>query len=256
MLISSWLNQVKNEPAKCREIHGLRSIASYMSTVMASSPDMVLKIKEKVLYRKPDGSSFLVVKASARGNWMLSITMRNALNAGRRLFSRNGFFGRIFRIERKQANTTDDRDVPEEKRTMRLVSRNVAPPPSEPSVDRSIPQDVIDMETMDEYPLSDIIEKHQGDVVQGNRKRKRPQQRQQSVMQRDFLSNFRQKRIQPEEVELGLEGTSFRLERAKHPGQYMVSIIMVCHINQQHRMNKVESFRHLDWRLLHRGSSL
>ena len=218
---------------------------------------MVLTIKEKVLYRKPDGSSFLVVKTIVRGSWMLAITMRNALHAGRRLFSRNGFFGRIFRIERKQAKTTDDRDVPKEQTTLRLASRNVAPPLNHHPVDSTVPHDVIDMETVDQYRPSDIIEKHQRDVNQGNGKRKRSHhKRQQSVMQRDFLSNFRQKRIQPEDVQLGVEGTSFGVERVKHPSQYVVSIIMVCHINEQHRIFKVESFRHLDWRLSHRGSGV
>lgn len=255
--ISSWLNQVKNDPAKIREIHGLRSIASFMSTLVASSPDMVLTIKEKTLYRKPDGSSFLVVKTNVRGNWMLTITMRNALNTGRRLFSRNGFFGRIFRIERKQAETSDGRDVPTGKKTVRLASRNVAQPLNHHPVESAVPQDVIDMETVDQYRPSDIIEKHQRDVAQSNGKRKRSHhKRQLSVMHRDFLSNFRQKRIQPEEVQLGVEGTLFGVERAKQPSQYAVSIIMVCHINEQHRIFKVESFRHLDWRVLLRGSGV
>lgn len=254
--IASWLNQVKNDNAKCREIHGLGRVASYMSTLMGSSPDIVLQIRERVLYRKPDDSSFLVIKATATGNLMLTISLRNALNVGRRLFSRNGFFGRIFRAE-KSSNGA----APEEKGTTRVGDSTPddphhRSPTSGPSPlhgisyqEENVKQGVITIPSMDESASHSFAQQQLTESAQNRKRKKAP--RQQSMMHRNFL-NFRKKKILPEEVELALEGSSFELQRAKRTGSYIVSLTLVCHINPQHRVYKVESFRHLDWRQFHR----
>lgn len=247
--IASWLNQVKNDNAKCREIHGLSRVASYMSTLMASSPDIVVQIRERVLYRKPDDSSFLVIRATATGNMMLSISLRNALNVGRRLFSRNGFFGRIFRAEKSSNPATEEAGTtPDE---VHRRSPTSGPPPLHGITyhDGIVKQDVIALPSMDESASRAFAQQQLAETAQNRKRKKAP--RQQSMMHRNFL-NFRKKKILPEEVELVLEGSSFELQRAKRTGSFIVSLTLVCHINPQHRVYKVESFRHLDWRQFHR----
>lgn len=276
--ISIWMNQVKYDNKKCREMHGLGCAASYMSHLIASSPDLIIYIKEKALYKKPDDSSFLVMRVTCTGSMFLVVMMNNALNAGRRLFSRSGFIGRVFRADLRKEKT-DKQEVEDEvedektyKSTARLEhdatsvrssSTNFFPishpisnfPTYTPNVGaqmnstistdedlNSVEQSVFEIPANVDSPMTTYLQ-HQQEV--GRKRKKVP--RQQSMMHRNFL-NFRKQKILPEEVEVGIEGTHFELRKPTRPGSYIVSITIVCHLNPQHRVYKVESFRHLDWR--------
>lgn len=282
--ITTWMNQVKFEHKKCREMHGLACASSYMSNLISSSPDIIFYIKEKVLYKKPDNSSFLLLKLTCTGSLFWTVIMNNAMSAGRRLFSRNGFFGRIFRFDLQRQQGRQDESVDSSDRTHVSTARSEVDSPldtrltlsnntntttsnnnnsSSSSNHHSNPnrtqlmrvredcllhEEIVDVSSQDEYPLPSFVQQQET-----SRKRKKAP-RQQSMMHRNFL-NFRKQKILPNEVEVGVEGASFELLRAKRPGSYIVSVTFVCHINPEQRIFKVESFKHLDWRQFFRWYS-
>lgn len=251
--ISIWMNQVKIDGKKCREMHGIDCAARYLSNIVAASPDMVCYVKEKKLYKKPDDSSFLVMRVTVSGSMYWVVLMNNALSAGRRLFSRNGFFGRIFRSENRSDSSNSSplsAMSGDDDKTHKSTARSDSDSPSvasgmanrlptcEESLDKT--SSVFSVPLCEDSPMSSILQQ------ESCRKRKKAP-RQQSMMHRNFL-NFRKQKLLPEEVEVGMETTNFELHRPKRTGSYIVTVTVVCHINPQHRIYKVESFRHLDWR--------
>lgn len=271
-LVTCWMNYVKVEPKQYREVHGLPQLAYYLSRLIATAPDAVTDIKEKTLYKKPDNTSFLMVKLQVTGSALWTIVMRNVVqSATAGLFSRSGFFGRIFRVDRGPGNNgstysikteasgssaagtpispinsasdsaCEDNDIEEAESIWGTVTKSAKRSSGALKIQNPDSCDEVSLDAADD--TSSVFQPSRDLFPAVSRKRK--QSKQQSMVHKQFF-NFRQRKIHVDQVEIATEGTKIELQQMPRQGSFVVSVVIVIHINAAHRIYKIESFKRLD----------
>jgi hypothetical protein len=109
-LMGCWLHQVKFEGKKYIEMNGIPKLCQYLNRVVTMTPDVIMEIKEKSLYRRPDGTSFIILKMVWSGSKFLDVIFHNASQLARKTFSRNGFFSRMFRLDNRKEKDMKEED--------------------------------------------------------------------------------------------------------------------------------------------------
>lgn len=244
VLVGTWMNH--NMPyaqaqKRCREVHGLVAISKVFCQFVRVTPDIVLHVKEKTLYKLPDGTSFLVAKTLATGTFFLMMYMRNALTSSvfrsfvgnRIIFSSNSFFPKLFRLSTAEEEQETTRQADTANNFVRLREDDAK----------------VDEVALRSEELSDQFFLHDIEIESVTRKRKPKRKNQSSMVQRNFFNLRKQKILVDSEVEVANEDTEFDVKLADRPSSYVVSSITVFHMNAEHKVYKVENFKRLDRKL-------
>lgn len=228
LLMATWMNTVRFEK-KYREVRGLDSIAYYLNRMVMQTPDIVIKVQERTLYERPNGSSFLVCKLSITGTLYLTIMMKNALHAAaRHIFSRNSFFPKMFSVD--ETVRSDTSTLPPE------VMNNI--------LSSSASSDSSDVASPSDHQALTLKQESQPAPMRRKPAVKRRQQY--SMAHRSSFFTLRRQKIHVDQMEIATSDTHMDLSFSEHPTAYTVSSVLVFHINAANKVYKVENFKRKD----------
>lgn len=268
VLIGSWVNAIKFEAKQHREIRGLRPISELFSKQLSAVPDIVISFQERVLYKKPDGSSFLMFKFTATGSLLLSIVMRNALSTGRAIFARNGFFSRVYHlaVDRNGRPSTANNSSGDSSSDSMSGEENqqLGQEISQESNDhlkvggprksgdnrrrvRVLPREsnYSEITIKDEEASFSLASAAVASVTnRGHEPQLRPKATKRALFDRTHF-DFRRRRIQDDQVEVVTEDTQITVAPVVKPGTFMVTATTVVHFNPDHQIYRIETFKRL-----------
>lgn len=255
MLVSTWMSH--NMPyaqKRCREVNGIVPISRLISQFTKATPDFVLDVKEKVLYKLHDGTSFLVAKTVATGSFFLTLYLRNALTSSllppfiaSRIFSRNSFFPRLFRLTTRMEDDTCGTEASSPKTSgSDSDNNNVRICDDDARLDEVLldnPEDISDQFFL---PPIGLLDRPTESLLQ----KRKPKRKQRISMVHRNLFKVRQQQILADQVEIATEDTKIDVLRATRPSSYVVSAVLVFHIDVDHMVYKLECFKRLERKAL------
>lgn len=273
ILTSSWINDSQFELKRHREIRGIRQIARFGSFIIMLSPDLLINVKKKILYKNPDGTSFVVANLLGHGTASLSIFVRNALwLAGQRVLSTSGFIPEVFTFQQQRANnahsltssssssscpsspnsSTSPSTLPGDSKTAvaeeHVGSENEKNNEQEEGDDQSTEDGSFNSVTKNSANAGTLSSQPTGTAgaQMGDPRRKRgSSSTAASFIHRHFF-NIRRRKLSLDEVEVLEEESDIQVIKIEKPGMYFVSNVVILHINTDHKVHKIEVFKHLD----------
>lgn len=244
--VTTWLHRTPRfRQARYVEVQELHPIGSYMEHLISTVPDVMMELMEKKLYRRQNGTSFIMARVRCSGRLLLDLLMTNFKRTSQTILKRIGLTANFFR----------------------MAPTAVAPAPvmqqqQQRPISYTISEDAMNCDYLDigndDQPAQFMTapgysNNKQKDILDTSiiptNKRKRPA----SMMQREFFNtpNVRTQVLQEEQVEIATSESRFHVEQKAHskkPLFFCMMTTFVIHIRADMKVERWESFKRIEWR--------